>query len=84
MALNSAPNLQETFGNLSVSNCTIYPLGYAHSPVAGIALETVDGAHIMGISISNITMQSAMCPIFLCLGNRGRAQRYRLQDVFKM
>ena len=62
------------FRNISVSNCTIYPLGYAHLPVAGIALEAVDGAHIMGISISNITMQSAMCPIFLCLGNRGRAQ----------
>lgn len=63
------------FRNISVSNCTMYPLGYGRAPTSGIALESVDGSNINGVAISNITMQGVDCPIFLRLGNRGRAQQ---------
>ena len=40
----------------------------------GLALESVDGAHIEDIAISNITMREVSnAPIFLRLGNRMRA-----------
>jgi hypothetical protein len=62
------------FKNISVSNCAMYSLGYSRAPVGGIALEAVDGAHIDGVTVSNISMKNVMCPIFLRLGNRGRFQ----------
>jgi hypothetical protein len=62
------------FRNISLSNCTMYPLGYGRAPTSGIALESVDGANLNGITISNISMQGVDCPIFIRLGNRGRAQ----------
>jgi hypothetical protein len=42
--------------------------------LGGIALESVDGANINGVVITNITIQGARSPIFLRVGNRGRAQ----------
>ena len=52
--------------NLTVSNCAVE---YA----AGIALESVDGAIIEGVAVSNITMKDIVnAPIFLRLGARLR------------
>ena len=62
------------FRNITVTNCTMYPLGYGRPPSSGIAIESVDGSNIDGITISNISMQGIDCPIFIRLGNRGRAQ----------
>ena len=39
---------------------------------SGIALESVDGAVVEGIAVSNVTMHDVHTPIFLRLGNRGR------------
>ncbi len=41
------------------------------SPRSGISLETVDGANVSNITISNIVME-ARVPLFIRLGNRGR------------
>jgi hypothetical protein len=41
-------------------------------PISGIALESVDGGDIDGVTISNIVMANVRAPIFLRLGNRGR------------
>lgn len=60
------------FRNIAVSNCVIFGRPKMRPPVSGISLLSVDGAHIDGVSISNITMTDARCPIFLRLGNRGR------------
>ncbi len=63
------------FKNIAFSNCTVYPKPFARSALSGIAIESVDGAHISGLVASNITMIGPCCAIFLRLGNRGRAQK---------
>src|SRR5439155_1717239 len=39
---------------------------------SGISLLSVDGSNSDGVTIDNITMTGASCPVFLRLGNRGR------------
>jgi hypothetical protein len=54
------------FKNITVSNCV-----FDHC--SGLAIESVDGGDIDGISVSNITMREcANSPIFIRLGNRAR------------
>ena len=66
------------FKNITISNCAVYPArtpGFAHQEPdgqSGIALMTVDGGHLDGVTISNISIQGMLCPIFMRLGNRGR------------
>jgi hypothetical protein len=60
------------FKNVAVTNCVMLPRDTGRPPVSGISLESVDGAHIQGVVISNITMQGVRVPIFLRLANRGR------------
>jgi hypothetical protein len=60
--------------HVTFSNSVIIPRKSARKAMAGIALESVDGSHIRAFEISNIVIDGAYCPIFLRLGNRGRAQ----------
>ena len=66
------------FKNITISNCAVYPAqtpGFAHQEPegqSGIAIMTVDGGHIDGVTISNISIQGMACPIFMRLGDRGR------------
>ncbi len=64
----------ESFGgfkNITVTNCV-----FEHS--MGLALETVDGAHLEDVSISNVTMRDVgVAPIFLRLGSRMSAPPYQ-------
>jgi len=54
------------FRNITISNCVF-------EGCQGLALETVDGAILEDITISNISMRDiASAPIFLRLGNRMR------------
>ncbi len=54
------------FKNIAISNCVF-------ESCSGLALETVDGALLEDISVSNITMRDiANAPIFLRLGGRLR------------
>jgi len=55
------------FQNITLSNCTIYD-----TPLAGIALELVDGGTLDQVSISNVTMNNVGAAIFIRLGNRAR------------
>lgn len=55
------------FRDIAVSNCVIHD-----TRLAGIALESVDGGTLEGVSISNIRMARVRCGIFLRLGNRAR------------
>lgn len=43
---------------------------YYEKVSAGIALESVDGADVHHISISNVTMINVRCPVFMRLGGR--------------
>ena len=55
------------FRNIAISNCVF-------DTSRGLALESVDGAHIEDVSVSNITMRDVSnAPIFLRLGSRMRA-----------
>ncbi|MEK6756581.1 MAG: glycosyl hydrolase family 28-related protein, partial [Bacteroidota bacterium] len=60
------------FRHITVSNCVMYSRATGRPPVSGIALESVDGGDIDGVTISNIAMANVQTPIFLRLGNRGR------------
>ncbi|HME55754.1 MAG TPA: glycosyl hydrolase family 28 protein [Candidatus Lokiarchaeia archaeon] len=62
------------FTDITISNCTFEKQPLFRNPPGGICLESVDGAIIDRIACSNITMNNVSCPIFLRLGNRGRAQ----------
>jgi polygalacturonase len=72
------------FINVSISNCVF-------DSCCGLALETVDGALLQDVSISNITMRNiANSPIFLRLGARlrgpagtvvGQLQRVNISNI---
>ena len=62
------------FRNITISNCVF-------EGCSGLALETVDGALLEDIAISNITMRDiTTCPLFLRLGSRLRGP----QDTTKV
>lgn len=58
--------------DISVSNCVMLKRDKGRKPLAGIALESVDGANIDGVVVSNISMEDVISPIFIRLGARGR------------
>ncbi len=60
------------FRFVAVSNLTMLPREKGRPPRSGISLESVDGARIDGVVISNITMERVQTPIFIRLANRGR------------
>jgi polygalacturonase len=72
------------FKNISVSNCVM-------EGCRGVALESVDGALLEDIAISNLTMRGLVdMPIFLRLGSRmrgpagipvGKLRRVQISDV---
>ena len=72
------------FKNITISNCVF---DYCR----GLALESVDGALLEDVSISNITMRDVSnCPIFLRLGSRmrgpsrppvGELRRVNISDI---
>lgn len=63
----------ETTGDMkyiTITNCTIYNVR-----CTGISIESIDGANLEGINISNIMMENVTCPIFMVLGKRMRAPK---------
>ena len=74
------------FRNVTISNCAIRPsyksvrrniwTEYRNIPEgtrachSGIAIECVDGGLVENISISNITMEGIVSPIFMCINRR--------------
>ncbi len=60
------------FRCITVNNCVMHDRATGRPPISGIALESVDGGDIDGVTISNISMVNVRAPIFLRLGNRGR------------
>ncbi len=63
----------DRFENIRFRNCHLYgasndPLD---RPLSGVAIESVDGAHLSGITVSDLTMNNVRAPIFVRLGHRG-------------
>jgi polygalacturonase len=68
------------FRRIVVSNCVFSGLSPdedlpAAAEGGGIAIETVDGGTIDGVTICNVVMTNIPAPIFVRLGNRARDQR---------
>jgi hypothetical protein len=65
------------FKDILFSNCSVFsspnrwPGRRANS---GISLEMVDGGPLERVAVSNITIRGVRAPLFVRLGNRGRAQ----------
>ena len=60
------------FRRITVSNCVMEGLAGERPALGGIALESVDGANVDGVAVSNISMHDVSTPVFMRLGNRGR------------
>jgi len=58
--------------DVSVTNCVMSSRSSGRKALGGIAIESVDGANIDGVVVSNISMDDVVSPIFIRLGNRGR------------
>jgi len=58
--------------NVAVTNCVLLPREGGRRPISGISLESVDGAQIRGVVISNVVMSGMGAAFFIRLGNRGR------------
>ncbi len=71
--------------NVTLSNCMVTRRDYGRAPIAGVAIETVDGGTVAGVVISNVLMRGVRTPIFLRLGDRGRGMipKYpgRMRDI---
>jgi len=61
--------------DVSVSNCVMLRRPDGRKALGGIAIESVDGANIDGVVISNISMEDVVAPIFIRLGTRGRGMQ---------
>jgi hypothetical protein len=79
------------FRRIVMSNCVLADLPHpgrhlgATPEGGGIAIQSVDGGTIEGVTISNVVMSDVAAPLFIRLGNRGRDQKTavpgRLRDV---
>jgi polygalacturonase len=58
--------------NVRLSNCVVMRRAFGRQPVAGIAIESVDGGTVDQVVTSNVVMRGVRTPVFLRLGNRGR------------
>jgi polygalacturonase len=63
----------DRFENIVFRNCHLYGGSdiSLERPLSGVAIESVDGAHLSGITVSDITMTNVRAPIFVRLGHRG-------------
>jgi polygalacturonase len=66
-----------------VSDCTFFVEGVWPWSLSGIAIESVDGAHVSRVNVRNISMRNIMTPIFIRLGNRNQSKSKDMQGVLK-
>ena len=45
------------------------------APISGIAIESVDGSHLQGVTVTNIVMDGVLTPVFIRLANRGAGEQ---------
>ena len=60
------------FENITLSNCVFYSRGarLREHMISALAIETVDGGYIDGLTATNLVMRTVRTPIFIRLGNR--------------
>ncbi|NCO37243.1 MAG: hypothetical protein AUJ96_16910 [Armatimonadetes bacterium CG2_30_66_41] len=72
-ALKIGTETHDSFEHIVFRDCHLYcgsdkPL---ERPLSGVAIESVDGAHLSDIQVSNLTMDNLRAPLFIRLGHRG-------------
>lgn len=72
-ALKIGTETHDSFDDIQFRDCHLYcdSARTMDRPLAGIAIESVDGSHVSSIVVSNITMSNVRTPIFIRLGHRG-------------
>ncbi|WP_299552277.1 glycosyl hydrolase family 28 protein [Seonamhaeicola sp.] len=68
------------FKNININNCIVKPTRCETPPtgnkfgigITGLSLEIVDGGTMEGVTVSNLTINGTMCPIYIRLGGRSR------------
>ena len=70
------------FRDIAISNCVIQRSAVVSDEhagrlegLAGVALEIVDGGTLERVSISNLVIEGTTAPLFMRLGNRGKAPK---------
>ncbi len=58
------------FKYINISNCVVY-----NTQHSGIAIQSVDGANIYGVNVTNVTMKNVANPIFIYLADRLRGPK---------
>ena len=63
----------DRFENIQFRNCHLYADSDVSldRPISGVAIESVDGAQLTNITVSDLTMNKVRAPIFVRLGHRG-------------
>jgi hypothetical protein len=72
-ALKIGTETHDRFDDIQFNDCQLYcdSARIMDRPLAGIAIESVDGSHLSRIVVSNITMRNVRTPLFIRLGHRG-------------
>lgn len=72
-ALKIGTETHDSFDDIQFRDCHLYcdSARVMDRPLAGIAIESVDGSHLSNIVAENITMANVRTPIFIRLGHRG-------------
>ena len=72
-ALKLGTETHDSFENIVFRNCHLYSATAVpqERALAGVAIESVDGAQLKGITIMDITMDNLRAPLFIRLGHRG-------------
>ena len=63
----------DDFERIQFRDCLVYSASSnpLERTLSGVAIESVDGSHLSGIVVSNLTMVNVKAPIFVRLGHRG-------------
>lgn len=72
-ALKIGTETHDDFDDIQFRDCQLYcdSARLLDRPLAGIAIESVDGSHLSNIVAENITMSNVRTPLFIRLGHRG-------------
>jgi len=63
----------DSFENIVFRNCHLYSDSDVpqERALSGVAIESVDGSHLTGITVADLTMDHVRAPLFIRLGHRG-------------
>jgi hypothetical protein len=72
-ALRIGTETHGSFENVVFRNCHLYSDSTVlqERALSGVAIESVDGSHLSGITVTDLTMDNIRAPLFIRLGHRG-------------